>query len=137
MSNDKQKNGNQGLQVLMPSPAPNDLRTSGFTVTRKAMRPATAAERCFYCHVPIGGEHLFDCVLVNKRVKVRAVVEYEVNVPANWAEEQVLFQRNLGSWCGSNMIGELEALDEAEGCLCGNIKWEFVSDGDESFLTEE
>lgn len=97
-----------------------------FIVTEKAMRPAGPERRCFYCKEPIGGKHGPTCVLVRKKVKIRATVEYEIEVPAHWDAEDIEFHRNDGSWCSSNMIGELEAL----GCLCGAVHFEHLADCD-------
>jgi len=124
------------LSRFVPPPSPDKLESSGFAVTKKAKRPFSETETCFYCGAAIGAEHRHDCVLVMKKVTVRAIVEYEVQVPADWDEHLILFQRNDGSWCGSNMIGELEELDERDGCLCQHIKWELVEDSDEAFLDE-
>ena len=88
---------------------------SDFIVTEKAMRPALPDRACFYCQQPIGETHSDDCVLIEKKVKVRMTVEYEVLVPHDWDKEAVEFHRNGSSWCCNNVFKELEAL---QGCLC-------------------
>jgi len=108
-----------------------------FTVTEAAMRPASSERSCFYCHRPIGESHADDCVLVIKRVVVRAVIEYEVSVPASWDAEQIEFHRNDGSWCANNMIGELEALSERDGCVCSAVGFEWLRDAPDSVTLEE
>jgi hypothetical protein len=85
-------------------------------------------ERCYYCREAVGTPHRPDCVKVVKRVKVRLTVEYEVEVPASWAKEDVEFHRNDGSWCSDNLIPELEALAESQGCLCGVTHFDYVAD---------
>lgn len=112
---------------------------SDFVVTEKAMRPASALRRCFYCLEPVGGKHKYDCVLVSKTVKVRATVEYEIRVPHVWSGHNVEFSRNEGSACADRFIEELEALsgsEKANGCLCGLVKWEYLSDTSEAYLEE-
>ena len=105
-------------------------------VTSKAMRPASAKEQCFYCQQPIGQPHKDDCVMIVKRVKVRMVVEYEVEVPAYWSGEQIEFHRNQGSWCADNAIEELEALSESQKCLCHHAHFQYIRDTSEPYLKE-
>jgi hypothetical protein len=107
-----------------------------FKVTEDAMRPATPARECFYCNQAIGAEHKADCVTINKRVKVRATIEYEIDVPASWDKEQVEFHRNEGSWCSDNMLADLECLMHDGGCLCGIVEYEMLQDSSEYFLAD-
>ena len=109
---------------------------SGFVVTEKAMRPAATLRACFYCREPIGGQHKHDCVLVTKKVKVRAVIEYEIEMPASFDKAAIEFQRNDGCWCADNMIRELEALKEEKGCLCPTTLFTYLGDASEPFLKE-
>lgn len=97
------------------------------TVTSKAER-ARKNGHCLYCQQPVGGEHKPDCVTVVKRVRIRMIVEYEVEVPAAWDKDMIEFHRNDGSWCTDNAISELEALSEKEGCLCNAARFEHVAD---------
>lgn len=111
---------------------------SDFVVTRDAMRPASDKERCFYCHEPIGGTHLDAGVLVKKRVKVRATVEYEIEAPAAWTDKDIEFHRNESSWCANNLIGELERLRcAATGCLCDCTEFTYSGGDSEPFLEEK
>lgn len=80
--------------------------------------------RCFYCSEPVGGWHKADCVRFTKKVMVRAIIEYEIEVPDFWQKENIEFHRNEGSWCTDNMLDELEALSESEGCLCHCVRFE-------------
>lgn len=107
-----------------------------FKVTREAMRPASEKEQCFYCGQKIGENHKDDCVLINKKVMVRMIVEYEIEVPNHWNEENVLFHRNEGSWCSDNAINELEELSQGGQCLCGKTKFEYIGGESEPFLDE-
>lgn len=97
----------------------------------------TAERTCCYCKAPYEGMHEIGCVLRRKSVMVRAVVEYIITVPEDYTEESVLFQRNEGSWCKSNLIAELKELDpddvSLEGgrylfCFCNAVKFEFLRD---------
>jgi len=106
-----------------------------FKVTEKAMRPASNKKECFYCNSKIGRFHEDDCVLVKKKVKVVATIEYEIEVPADWTEDNVHFHRNEGSWCTDNMIGELEELSKDE-CLCFKVMFECEDSNGEPFLGE-
>ncbi|QEE24483.1 hypothetical protein CS053_08210 [Rhodanobacter glycinis] len=107
-----------------------------FTVTEKAQRPARMDGKCFYCQQAIGATHKDDCVLVSKKVVVRMIVEYEVEVPQEWNAAQVEFHRNAGSWCSNNAMRELEELQEAQGCLCHAARFEYVKDASEPYLSE-
>lgn len=89
-----------------------------FVVTEKAMRPASAERRCFYCHQPVGGHHLFECVLVKRKVVVQTTITHTIDVPAHWDKGMIEFYRNDGSWCQDNLIAELQEVAEAHDCLC-------------------
>lgn len=109
------------------------------TVTEKAMRPASDECECFYCYEPVGGTHLPTCVLVSKKVRVRLVVEYEVDVPNSWGKGNIEFHRNEGSWCANNALDELQYVfesDDSQGCMCGHAHFEYVGNESEPFLDE-
>jgi len=98
-----------------------------FIVTEKAERPAGPKGQCFYCGRAVGAAHdESGCVLVQKKVKVRMTVEYEIEVPAHWAQMDVEFHRNEGSWCADNALRELERLSEEQGCLCPIVQYEYL-----------
>ena len=105
-------------------------------VSPLAMRPASTLQECFYCHEPIGGQHKPECVLLKKRVKVRMIAEYEIDVPNHWNKHNIEFHRNEGSWCADNAIEELEALAKAHGCLCGVMRFEYIEDTSGEMLEE-
>jgi hypothetical protein len=90
------------------------------------IRQAGPKDECFYCGRKIGHEHKRDCVVVHKKVLLRYTIEIPLEFPHFWTKEQIEFDRNEGSWCASNIIGELEQVSEFSGCLCGNVKAEFV-----------
>lgn len=102
---------------------------SSFIVTPKAMRPASSKRECFYCQQAVAGYHSVTCVLVEQRVKVRMIVEYEVTVPAHWDQYMIEFHRNEGSWCSDNAIDELREFSEGpHGCLCDIAQFEYIKD---------
>ena len=108
-----------------------------FTVTEKAMRPVSDAKECYYCHKRLGSFHEDHCVLINKKVKIRMTIEYEVSVPNHWKKNDVEFHRNESSWCAGNAIEELSKLSGENGCLCNkDINFEYVSDESEAYLEE-
>lgn len=102
------------------------------------MRPNSMGRReCFYCRNAIGTPHAERCVLINRKVKVKAVieVEYDIEVPADWDQSLIEFARNEGSWCASNLISDLETLDK-QGCLCPYVQYELIGDEGEPYLKE-
>lgn len=109
---------------------------SQFTVTEAAMRLVSPERRCFYCHQPIGSHHKQDCVLIRKKILVRMIVEYEVELPAYYGKEECEFQRNDGGWCADNAIDELQKITENGGCLCGITRYEYIKDASEPYLGE-
>src|SRR3990167_3599264 len=112
------------------------MNDSTFRVTEKARRPASTANKCFYCAVEVGGYHKLDCVLIQKSVKVRMIVEYDIHVPSSWDADDVAFHRNEGSWCANNAITELQTLKKS-GCLCAITRFEVVDINSTSFANEE
>lgn len=114
-----------------------------FQVTTDAQRPASEEAgllgKCFYCRQPIGDYHEEDCVLVHKKAKIRMIVEYDIEVPSTWTAEDIEFQRNESSYCASNAISELEALDsQEETCLCEYTKFECIDpEVSEHYLDEK
>jgi hypothetical protein len=77
---------------------------------------------------------MLDCVLIAKKVRVRAIIEYEVSVPASWGADDVVFHRNESSWCSDNLIPEIQSIEG--GCLCECTRFEFIEDTSEAFLSE-
>lgn len=107
-----------------------------FAVTEKAKRPAGRDGVCTYCQEPFGATHKSDCVLVQKKVTVRMIVEYEINVPASWDGDMIEFHRNESSWCADNALDELEGIIERDGCLCQACRFEYVGNDSKPFLDE-
>lgn len=109
-----------------------------FTVTGKAMRPASSKRECFYCHQPVGGAHEKDCVLINKRVMVKMTVIYAIEVPEHWSKENIEFHRNRGSWCADNAISELQEIfnEDSGRCMCDAAHFEYLGGDSEPYLDE-
>lgn len=101
-------------------------------VTTKAMRPASKGVCCFYCGQGVGEDHKPECVMIQKKVKVRMVVEYFASVPAHWDKHMIEFHRNESSWCASNALDELNKLD----CICQNTNFEYLGEDSEPYLDE-
>lgn len=96
------------------------------------IRPAGKPDECFYCHRKVGQEHGRECVIVNKKVKVRYIYTFEIDVPHFWDERMILFHRNDSTWCANNGISELEDYfaGDDKGCSCSNYECEFIEDVD-------
>jgi hypothetical protein len=63
---------------------------------------------------------------IRKTVKVRAIIEYDVNVPAHFTKDDIEFQRNESSWCNGNLISELKNLEDEDYCLCHFTRFEVI-----------
>lgn len=100
------------------------------------MRPASLEQQCFYCGQQIGSEHKEDCVLRRKKVKIKLIAEYEIDVPRKWGKNEIEFSRNEGTWCADNVIDELKEVSRQGGCLCNSVRTEYVNDTGEEFLKE-
>ena len=108
----------------------------GLPLVRESdQRPARMDGTCFYCQVPIGSEHRYQCVLLQRKVKLRYSFEIEVEVPHAWDPHGIWFHRNEGSWCADNALDELKRLTEipegeecspSGGCLCNIFKCEVM-----------
>ena len=70
------------------------------------------------------------CVVRNRTVMVRAIIEYPVLVPEFWEEDEIFFHRNDSSWCSGNGLDEIIRLQELndDGKLdaCRYMEYEFV-----------
>lgn len=110
---------------MTPTPAPP-------IVTDEHLPPASDGVHCFWCGEPKGSRHKRECVTWLKRVVVRAIIEYEVEVPMSWGAPDVEFHRNDGSWCANNLLTELQEQFPARGeaCLCNATSFEFVGELD-------
>ena len=103
-----------------------------FKVTKKAMRPASDKQQCFYCQQAIGDNHKDTCVLINQKIRIQVTTELEVSVPHHWDEGTVSFHFNESSWCANNLINIIEE----NGCICGVTDIKPISLSKEPFLEE-
>lgn len=108
-----------------------------FTVTEEAMRPGLPMTVCFYCKKPVGSKHKNDCVLVSKRMKMRAVVDFTMVVPASWDKGQIEFHCNESSWCANNVLDDMQKHADRFGCLCSCATITALSPVSEPFLDEK
>lgn len=97
-----------------------------YTVTNSDERPARRDGNCFYCHQPIGGVHLPDCVIVSKSVVVRFSIDLVCEQPASWDRSDTEGRYNEGSWCADNLLQMLTDLASRGGCLCDFVKAEYL-----------
>lgn len=114
------------------------IHAESFAVTTEnGPRPAGPPDRCFYCDEAVGGVHKSDCVLRERTIVARLVIEHVVVVPEHWTPEHFLFHRNEGTWCASNVLRELGASDGDGPCICHATEVAFVreaTDEDEERL---
>ena len=110
------------------------------------IRPAGKPNACFYCDSKVGEPHGEECVAVHKRVRVRYIMEIEIEVPAHWGQHEVEFHRNDSSWCANNARNDVDAYVEyietkyekmpeavanaLPACLCNQFQCEVVNMGD-------
>lgn len=109
-------------------------------VDEQAERPNGERGECFYCRQPIGERHKDGCVIRTRRVRVKATIEYEVEVPADWDASMIDFHFNESSWCTDNILDDLSKdinRREAEGreCLCGSAEFDYLGEVGDRFPT--
>lgn len=100
------------------------------------IRPAGSPIRCFYCNSMVGERHGDKCVIIKKKVKIKATVTLEVEVPKYWEERDIDFRYNEGTWCADNLIDMLEE-EKGDSCLCPKVLVEYVETTDEGPLSTE
>lgn len=88
-------------------------------VNDDGIRPAGRPDECLYCHQKVGQPHLYDCVILSKKVKIKYTFDIEIEVPYSWGIDEIEFHRNESSWCATNAIEELKKYEEeTNNCLC-------------------
>lgn len=102
------------------------MKRENWPVTQEHTCPAGGPGICCYCRIPIGGEHEPDCAHRQRTVVIATTITYTIEVPEFWTEHDIEFHHNESSYCNSNMISELEAIDKHRGCLCYNCKTKYV-----------
>ncbi len=83
------------------------------------IRPGGKPDECFYCHQQIGEPHNNDCVILQRKVKVRYSFDIEIEMPHSWDASAIESMLNESSLCASNFIDEIqEYLGEDCPCHC-------------------
>ncbi len=100
----------------------------GLLVTKDDSRPAGKPGECFYCRKKIDEPHTWECVIPEKVVRVKTTFEYMIRVPRSWDAHNVEFHRNESSSCADNILQDLEAYANSEGCLCSSQVTEYISE---------
>jgi hypothetical protein len=99
-------------------------------VGEDAVRPARPDGTCFYCRVPLGGEHNPECVMYEQTVVVEVISRIVVKGPAHWASQDFEFLYNESSSCANNVISELsdtaDRLSDHGSCMCGHMEVRYL-----------
>lgn len=71
-----------------------------------------------------------------RTVRVRATVEYDLEVPEDWTNKDIEFHRNEGTYCSDRIVEELQSqvgtedlryVDEGyRPCMCGLTHFEVL-----------
>lgn len=69
-------------------------------------RPAGDPGECFYCRREIGEEHAWECAIPTRRVRLRATVEWETEVPRSWDADTIRFVTREKA-CVQNLAREI------------------------------
>lgn len=75
------------------------------------IRPAGKPDECFYCHSKVGEPHGRDCVTITKRVRLKATIEFEVEVPHSW-EKLVCHRQTIIIPTANTVSGEFGRTNE-------------------------
>lgn len=103
------------------------MKRDSWIVGDYSIRPAGSPDKCFYCGELKGQPHKPECVIRSKTVVIRLAVEYTIDVPESWTEEDIEFHRNEGGWCADNALSEIgNILDRTGDCLCSLSVTEYV-----------
>jgi len=99
-------------------------------------RPAGRPDECFYCQAKLGDQHVTDCVLRKRSVRVRFSFDLVVSVPELWTSDQIEFRYNEGTHCSDNVIDMLHERfrgdDSNDGsCSCSIMQAEFIGEATE------
>jgi len=94
------------------------LKKDSHLVTEDAIRPVGKPNSCYLCDAELGTEHKAGCVFRQRTIVIELKTRLLVSEPEHWDKEMIEFHFNESSYCLSNLIEELQALDESEGCIC-------------------
>src|SRR5882672_3000440 len=106
-------------------------------ITDTGSRPGGWKGRCFYCHEPLVNDkmtdHKADCVLVRRSIVLRMHIDYIVEVPKAWTEEEIRFFYNDSSHCADNEFNQIAGEIDDEGiCLCHRASNEYIREATEA-----
>jgi hypothetical protein len=89
-------------------------------------RPAGQPDRCFYCERLVGMEHKPGCVLRTRSVVMRYEYTVVIDVPQDWAMDDIESHRNNSTWCADNSVEDVAAMMRDDGCLCDGFRATYV-----------
>ena len=107
------------------------MKRPNWEVKTYGIRPAGKQDECHYCGAAKTEQHKPDCVIGSRTVVVKMEIDLVVAVPESWTPEEIEFHRNDGSWCSSNVLGELKRLAKAKDCICEFTRFQFVREATE------
>jgi len=86
---------------------------------------------CIYCGAALGEEHNPGCVSREQTVVIDVTIRMIKVVPEHWTEDAVDFHYNKGSWCASNIVDDLRAMDTRVHCLCDFTTVKYIREATE------
>ena len=101
-----------------------------WTVGEYGVRPAGKPDECFYCGAKVGEQHKPNCVIREKTIVTRMIIDFVDDVPEHWTEDQINFRYNESSWCADNILQKLEERSNFR-CLCSVASFEYLRDATE------
>lgn len=107
------------------------MKKDNWEVKDYGIRPAGNPDECFYCGTKKGGTHKEDCVIRSRTIVMKMEVEMVLTAPEDWDEDMCNFHKNEGGWCATNIISELERMDNKMGCLCSVAEFEYLREATE------
>lgn len=107
------------------------MKKDNWEVKDYGIRAAGNPDECFYCRTKKGGTHKDDCVIRSRTIVMKMEVEMVLTVPEYWDEDMCNFHKNEGSWCATNIISELERMDDKMGCLCSAAEFTYLREATE------
>jgi len=94
------------------------------------IRLAGEPDECFYCKQKVGQSHKPKCIMLEKIVKMRYIIDVEVYEPYFWNKNMIETIRNDCSWCASNAVDNIKRFDDKlrkqNSCLCDYFKAEVL-----------
>lgn len=80
-------------------------------------------DACFYCHGKIFEQHKPECVIRTRTVKIRVVLEFDIERPGCWSDHDVEFHVSESSSCFDNVLrGLLEQREKDKSCTCSALQ---------------